>query len=63
MSQGKVIGVLGVRGMWWIIGLLCVFRMQQVCYEPGECDRCIRRARNVALHRTFRSLQNAAGLL
>jgi hypothetical protein len=28
--------------------------MQQVSYEPVECDRCVRRARNVVLHRLFK---------
>jgi hypothetical protein len=54
MSQGNVIGVLGERGMWCLIGHLGVCRLQQVCYEPAECDRCIRRARNVVLHKPFK---------
>ena len=54
MSQGNVIGVLGERGMWCFIGHFGVCRMQQVCYEPAECDRCIRRVWNVVLHRPFK---------
>jgi hypothetical protein len=49
-----VIGVLLERGMWCLIGLLGVRRMQQVCYEPAECDWCVTRERNVVSHRPFR---------